>query len=103
LVGLPKLRAGLQAHPPLWRRILVREEITGLLFEEMEAFLEHHFPSGQGKRLCERGLSALFERAKGAPGLLLPMARAVLARAEASMGKIDPAHLEETLVRWDLG
>jgi type II secretory pathway predicted ATPase ExeA len=103
LVGLAKLRAELQAHAPLWRRIVVREEITGLLFEELEAFLEHHFPSGQGKRLCERGLSALFERAKGAPGLLLPMMRAVLARAGASKGKIDPAQVEETLVRWDLG
>jgi hypothetical protein len=31
LVGLPRLRAELQAHPYLWRRIVVREEIAGLV------------------------------------------------------------------------
>jgi len=62
---------------------------------------EDHFP-GQSKRLCERGSSTLFERGKGVPGLLLPMHRAILSRAGAAKGKIDPADVEETLARWDL-
>jgi MSHA biogenesis protein MshM len=100
LVGLPKLRAQLQAQPALWRRILVREEITGLRFEELNAFLAHHFPSPH--RLCEQGCSALFERAKGVPGLLLPMYRTLLAHAGSENGPIDPAAVEDTLERWDL-
>jgi len=101
LVGLPKLRAELQTRPALWRRIVVREELTGLLFEELPEFLAHHFPA-EPHRLCERGLSALFERAKGVPGLLLPMYRAVLARAPTAKGTIDPAYVDDTLERWDL-
>ncbi len=100
LIGLPKLRAQLQAQPALWRRIGVREEITGLRFEELNAFLAHHFPSPH--RLCEQGLGALFERAKGVPGLLLPMYRAILERAGSENGPIDPAEVEDSLERWDL-
>jgi MSHA biogenesis protein MshM len=101
LIGLPKLRAQLQAHPALWRRIVVREEITGLVFDELNAFLEHHFASPH--RLCEQGLSALFERAKGVPGLLLPMYRTILERAGSEHGPIiDPAEVADTLERWDL-
>lgn len=102
-VGLPKLRIEMQAHPYLWRRIVIREEITGLVSEEIQDFLDHHFPSGQSTRLCERGLAALFERAKGVPGLLLPMYRAILARAGTGKAKIAPEYVEETLERWDLG
>ena len=102
LVGLPRLRVELQAHPYLWRRIVVREEITGLVFDELQDFLDHHFGSEQSKRLCELGLTALFERAKGVPGLLLPMYRAILARAASSKGQIDSAYVDETLERWDL-
>ena len=100
LIGLPKLRAQLQAQPALWRRIAVREEIAGLRFEELDAFLAHHFPSPQ--RLCEQGLSALFEHAKGVPGLLLPMYRAILEHASAESGPIDPSAVEDSLQRWDL-
>ncbi len=100
LIGLPKLRAQLQASPPLWRRIVVREEITGLVFDELNAFLAHHFASPH--RLCEQGASVLFERAKGVPGLLLPMYRTLLARAGSADGLIDPAEVEDTLQRWDL-
>lgn len=102
--GMPRLRAELQSHPQLWRRIVVREEITGLLLDELAGFLDHHFPSEQegSKRLCERGLSALFERAKGAPGLILPMHRAILSRAGKGKGKIDPTIVEDALERWDL-
>jgi type II secretory pathway predicted ATPase ExeA len=100
LVGLPPLRAQLQAHPALWRRIAVREEITGLLFEELDAFLAHHFPTPH--RLCDQGLGLLFEHAKGVPGLLLPMYRAILEHAGATPGPIDPAQVEDALQRWDL-
>jgi MSHA biogenesis protein MshM len=99
-VGLPKLRAQLQAQPALWRRIGVREEITGLRFEELNAFLAHHLDSPQ--RLCEQGLSALFERAKGVPGLLLPMYRAILESANSENDPIDPTAVEDALQRWDL-
>jgi type II secretory pathway predicted ATPase ExeA len=101
-VGLPKLRAELQAHPYLWRRIVVREEITGLVIDELQDFLDHHFTGDQSKRLCERGLAILFERAGGVPGLLLPMYRAVLARAGTGNGKIEPEQVDDTLDRWDL-
>lgn len=101
-VGLPRLRAELQALPYLWRRVVVREEITGLVYDELLDFLDHHFPAGQSKRLCNQGLTALFERAGGVPGLLLPMYRAILARAGSGKGKIEPEHVDDTLERWDL-
>jgi type II secretory pathway predicted ATPase ExeA len=99
-IGLPKLRAQLQAQPALWRRIGVREEITGLRFDELNAFLAHHLDSPQ--RLCEQGLGALFEHAKGVPGLLLPMYRAILEHASSDNDPIDPSAVEDTLQRWDL-
>jgi type II secretory pathway predicted ATPase ExeA len=101
-VGLPRLRAELQSHAYLWRRVVVREEINGLGFDEVGGFLEHHFGAAPSKRLCEQGLSSLFERAGGVPGLLLPMYRAVLARAGSEKGKIEPEQVDETLERWDL-
>ena len=100
LIGLPKLRAQLQAQPALWRRIGVREQITGLRFEELNAFLAHHLDSPQ--RLCEQGLGALFEHAKGVPGLLLPMYRAILEHASSDNEPIDPTAVEDILQRWDL-
>jgi type II secretory pathway predicted ATPase ExeA len=100
--GLPKLRAEMQSHPYLWRRIVVREEITGLVFGEVQGFLDHHFTDSQSNRLCELGLTTLFERAGGVPGLLLPMYRAVLARAGSGKGKIEPEQVQDTLDRWDL-
>jgi type II secretory pathway predicted ATPase ExeA len=100
LVGLQKLRATLQEQAQFWRRIMVRETITGLSEDEAMPFLEHHF-EGQGKRLCERGLRALFERSKGAPGVMVPMYRTVLSRA-APKGKIEANDVEETLERWEL-
>jgi len=99
LVGLPKLRAALQAQPPLWRRIVVREELTGLLFDELVPFLDHHFSPEHRQRLDEPALTTLFERAKGLPGLLLPMARAVFAR---TAGPLDPHTVDDTLERWEL-
>ena len=103
LVGLPKLRAELQTRPPLWRRITVRQELTGLHLEELPAFLEHHFCTARREQLCELGLTALFDRARGLPGLLLPMARALFARfANVPGSTIDPRLIEDTLERWEL-
>src|SRR5206468_11167 len=56
LVGMPRLRSDLQAHPHLWRRIVVREEIAGLQLDELPQFLEHHFGPAHAKRFCEQGL-----------------------------------------------
>jgi len=102
LVGLPRLRASLQSRAHLWRRIIVREELTGLAFDELGDFLDHHFDAAQAKRICERGLASLFERSRGVPGLLLPMFRAILASAGSGKTKIDPEHVDDTLERWDL-
>lgn len=101
LAGLPKLRSELQGRPSLWRRIVVREEICGLLEEETPPFLDHHF-EGAAQRLGAKGLGLLFERSRGAPGLLLPLYRAVLARAGRTKTKIDPHQVEEILERWDM-
>ncbi len=100
LAGLPRLRVELQAHPPLWRRVFVREQITGLVREEVPDFLTHHFDGGAA-RLGDDAQNLLFERAAGSPGMLLPMTRSVLARA-GGKGKIDPVLVEELLDRWDL-
>lgn len=102
LAGLPKLRAALQDRPSLWRRIVVREEICGLLREEAQPFLDHHFEGGVAKRLCEKGLDLLFERSRGAPGLLLPLYRAVRHRAGRTKTRIDPSQVEEIIERWDM-
>lgn len=101
LAGLPKLRVTLNELPHLWRRIVVREEITGLAIDEMPDFLAHHVDKGLCDRLCEHGLAALFERGAGAPGRILPMCRSVLRRAGSGKGKIDPEQVEEALQRWE--
>ncbi len=101
LVGMPRLRSDLQALPHLWRRIGVREEILGLQHDEVAPFLEHHFGAAAQKRLCERGTATLFEHGKGAPGLLLPLAKRVFA-AVAGKAKIEPEQVEEVLQRWNL-
>lgn len=101
LVGAPRLRADLQAHPHLWRRIGVREELSGLQIDEVVPFIEHHFTAAASKRLCERGIAMLFEHAKGSPGLLLPLIRRLL--ANNSKGKIEPEQVDEALQQWSLG
>ncbi len=100
LAGLPRLRAELQAHPPLWRRVFIREQITGLVREEVADFLEHHFGKAV-ERLGDQIQTVLFERAAGSPGILLPMTRTVLAKA-GGKGEIDPVAAEDWLDRWDL-
>ena len=102
LAGLPKLRGALQERPSLWRRIVVREEICGLLREEAQPFLDYHFEGAAAKRMCGKGLDLLFERSRGAPGLLLPLYRTVLHKAGRTKTKVDPLQVEEILERWDM-
>jgi len=47
-------------------------------------------------------MDLLFERSRGAPGLLLPLFRTVLARSRGTKTKIDPLQVEEILERWDM-
>jgi type II secretory pathway predicted ATPase ExeA len=100
LVGMPRLRSDLQVHPHLWRRIAVREEITGLQLDEVAPFLEHHFGAASSRRLCDRSIAMLFDHTKGAPGLLLPLARRIY--AANGKGKIEPEQVEDVLRRWNL-
>ena len=100
LVGMPRLRSDLQMHPHLWRRIAVREEINGLQLDEVGPFLDHHFGTAAARRLCDRGIAMLFEHGKGAPGLLLPLARRIY--AANAKGKIEPEHVEDAIQRWNL-
>jgi type II secretory pathway predicted ATPase ExeA len=99
--GLPPLRERLQATPPLWRRIVLREELTGLTRDEMPAFVFHHFGKVIRDRFCDEGLVLVFERGRGIPGLILPALRATLRQASAK-GKIEPTFIEDVLGRWDL-
>jgi len=99
--GLPGLRERLQATPPLWRRVVVREQITGLTVDELPGFLDHHFENAQVKRLCDDGLRILFERGRGVPGLLIPMMRTLL-RESPGKRRIDPLAVEDILQSWDL-
>lgn len=101
LVGMPRLRVDLQAQPHLWRRVGVREELLGLQLDEMGPFLEHHFGSVAQKRLCERGMAAIFEHGRGAPGLMLPLAKRVYA-AVPGKAKVEPEQVEDVLRRWNL-
>jgi len=102
LVGLPRLRSDLQAQAHLWRRVGVREEILGLQLDEVGPFLEHHFGLAAQKRLCDRGLTTLFEHGKGAPGLMLPLAKRVFA-AVPGKTQIEHEQVEDILRRWNLG
>jgi len=101
LVGMPLLRARLQAISPLWRRIVVREELTGLTLEELPSFLDHLFGADQTQRLCQEGMRILFERGRGVPGLIVPLFRRSLAET-GSEDPINPLSLDEILQRWDL-
>ena len=101
LVGMPPLRHRLQAIPSLWRRIFVREELTGLTLDELSPFLDHHFGPKQTQRLCQQAMHTLFERARGIPGLIVPMFRRVLS-VNNDNDPIEPVRLDEILQRWDL-
>lgn len=101
LVGMPPLRDRLQAIPSLWRRIAVREELTGLTLDELPPFLDHHFGADPTKRICQDGMRTLFERGRGIPGLIVPMFRRLLAET-GSNDPINPLCLDDILQRWEL-
>ncbi len=100
LVGWSGLRERLQGTPALWRRIVVREEITGLTRDELPAFLEHHFGDAI-HRLDDDGLGLLFEHGRGIPGVIVSMFRTLLASHREGR-PLDARHIDEVLRRWDL-
>jgi len=99
--GLPALRQRLQAMPSIWRRIVVREEITSLTRDEIAPFLVHHFGKTTCQRFADDALAVCFERGRAIPGHILPAVRAVLHAAPAK-GTIQPTFVEELLERWNL-
>ena len=101
LLGMPPLRDRLQAIPSLWRRIVVREELTGLTLDEMPPFLVHHFGADPAKCLCQDGMRTLFERGRGIPGLIVPMFQRLLAET-GSHDPFNPLSIEDILQRWEL-
>ena len=101
LIGLPSLRDTLQGIATLWRRIVVREELTGLTFDELPPFIEHHFGDEKMQLICPEGMRILFERARGIPGLIVPMFRKILADSPPN-APIDPLSLDDILQRWEL-
>ena len=98
LIGLPSLRDTLQGIATLWRRIVVREELTGLTFDELPPFIEHHFGDEKMQLICPEGMRILFERARGIPGLIVPMFRKILADSPPNA----PLSLDDILQRWEL-
>jgi type II secretory pathway predicted ATPase ExeA len=101
LIGMPALRDRLQSIAALWRRIVVREELTGLTFDELQPFIEHHFGTEKMQLICQEGMRILFERARGIPGLVVPMFRKILADSEPN-ASINPLTLDDILQRWEL-
>jgi type II secretory pathway predicted ATPase ExeA len=101
LIGMPALRDRLQGIAALWRRIVVREELTGLTFEELSPFIEHHFGNEKMQLICQEAMRILFERGRGIPGLIVPMFRKILTDSEPN-APIDPLTLDDILQRWEL-
>jgi type II secretory pathway predicted ATPase ExeA len=101
LIGMPALRDRLQGIAALWRRIVMREELTGLTFDELPPFIEHHFGNQNMQRICQEGMRVLFERARGIPGLVVPMFRKILTDSQPDT-PIDPLTLDDILQRWEL-
>jgi type II secretory pathway predicted ATPase ExeA len=90
-----------QSIAALWRRIVVREELTGLTFDELTPFIEHHFGAEKVQLICQEGMRILFERARGIPGLVVPMFRKILADSQPN-SPINPLTLDDILQRWEL-
>ncbi len=101
LSGLPELRERLRAPRlfPLWRRILVRVEITGLTREEVRPFAEHVIGE-DADRVSDEALAALFESARGVPGLLRPYLKVI--RRHPGEGPIPPETAERLIRDFDL-
>ena len=101
LIGMPALRDTLQGIAALWRRIVVREELTGLTFDELSPFIEHHFGNEKMQLICQEGMRILFERGRGIPGLIVPMFRKILTNSDPN-APINPLNLDDILQRWEL-
>jgi MSHA biogenesis protein MshM len=101
LIGMPPLRDRLQGIASLWRRIVVRQELTGLTFDELPSFIKHHFGDDNRQRICNQGMRILFERGRGIPGLIVPMFRKILADSKPKQ-PINPLTLDDILQRWEL-
>lgn len=101
LIGMPALRDKLQGISVLWRRIVVREELTGLTFDELSPFIEHHFGNEKMQLLCQEGMRILFERGRGIPGIIVPMFRKLLAESKPN-APINPLTVDDILQRWEL-
>ena len=72
LCGLPPLKEKL-LNPdlfPLWRRINPKIYLTGLLLEEMAAYLQHRFGEKEVTRFEDGSLLHVFEHARGIPAVV---------------------------------
>ncbi len=100
LAGWPLLRERLQGMPALSRRIVVREEITGLTRDELPPFLAHHF-GDHAEKVDDEGIALLFEHGRGIPGLIVSLFRTLLA-SKPQVGSFEAQHVEELLQRFDI-
>ncbi|BBO90984.1 hypothetical protein [Desulfosarcina ovata] len=72
-----------------------------MTFDELPPFIEYHFGPENLQRICQQGMHILFERARGIPGLVVPMLKKILAESKPD-GPIDPFTLDDILQRWEL-
>lgn len=96
LSGLPALIAKIDTPVlfPLKRRIRERWILSGLLKDELDAFLVHRFGSAQAKRILASGRDDLFERTQATPALIENVVRHALAKTE---GNIDAESVRAVL------
>ena len=72
LCGLPPLKDKLR-NPDLfalWRRIHPKLYLTGILHQEIDAYLQHRFGKENASRLENESLLHIFEHARGIPALV---------------------------------
>ncbi len=72
LCGLPPLKEKL-LNPDLfalWRRINPKLYLTGILHEELDAYLQHRFGKPNASRLDPESRLHIFEQARGIPALV---------------------------------
>lgn len=72
LAALPDLKDRLLAPQlfPLWRRIAARIALTGLVREEVAAFLAHALGKDAAGRFSPEALASIFEQARGIPAVV---------------------------------
>jgi general secretion pathway protein A len=72
LSGLPSLKDKL-LNPdlfPLWRRINPKLYLTGILYEELDPYIQYRFGKKNMSRFEEGSLLQIFEQARGIPGVM---------------------------------